>query len=204
MISIKTLFIIAFLYFFWLMLRITMEYVPARPDVGFLMIKQTEVEAYPEYLPIFYIHVYTSIFVLLLGFIALLRINFGISHFHRWVGKGYVFLLLVFAAPSGIYMGIHANGGELSVVAFLILGILWWWTTFKAYQTARQKDFTAHKRWMWRSFALSVSALTLRMWKVIIVYFFQLPPMDTYQIIAWLGWVPNLLLVEYLVKRKII
>lgn len=204
MISIKTLFIIAFLYFFWLMLRITLEYVPARPDVGFLMIKQTEVEAYPEYLPIFYIHVYTSIFVLLLGFIALLRINFGIYHFHRWVGKGYVFLLLVFAAPSGIYMGIHANGGELSVVAFLILGILWWWTTFKANQTARQKDFTAHKRWMWRSFALSVSALTLRMWKVIIVYFFQLPPMDTYQIIAWLGWVPNLLLVEYLIKRRII
>ncbi len=57
---------------------------------------------------------------------------------------------------------------------------------------------------MWRSFALTLSAVTLRMWKVIIVYLFHPNPMDVYQIIAWLGWIPNILLIEYLIAKKYI
>lgn len=186
------------------MLKITWLYIPIRSDVAFLMIKQTEVNADSMYLPIFYMHVYTSIFILLFGFLAILRKNFGIAKLHRWTGSAYVVLLLLFAAPSGIYMGIYANGNVYSVVSFLILGILWWWTTFMAYRTARGGKFIKHKHWMWRSFALTLSAITLRMWKVVIVHLFHLPPMDTYQIIAWLGWLPNIILVEYLIWKKII
>ncbi|MFK8284172.1 DUF2306 domain-containing protein [Capnocytophaga canis] len=200
----KVLMIVAFVYFFWLMLKITWLYIPIRSDVAFLMIKQTEVNADSMYLPIFYVHVYTSIFILLFGFLAILRKNFGIAKLHRWTGSAYVILLLLFAAPSGIYMGIYANGNVYSVISFLILGILWWWTTFMAYRTARGGKFIKHKHWMWRSFALTLSAITLRMWKVVIVYLFHLPPMDTYQIIAWLGWLPNIILVEYLIWKKII
>ncbi len=196
--------IVAFVYFFWLMLKITWLYIPIRSDVAFLMIKQTEVNADSMYLPIFYVHVYTSIFILLFGFLAILRKNFGIAKLHRWTGSAYVVLILLFAAPSGIYMGIYANGNVYSVISFLILGILWWWTTFMAYRTAREGNFIKHKHWMWRSFALTLSAITLRMWKVVIVYLFHPPPMDTYQIIAWLGWLPNIILVEYLIWKKII
>lgn len=200
----KVLITIAFGYFFWLMLKITWIYIPIRSDVGFLMIKQTEVNVHLAYLPIFYIHVYTSIFVLLFGFLAMLRNNFGLINFHQWAGRIYVVLLLLFAAPSGIYMGIYANGNSYSVLSFLLLGVSWWWTTFMAYKTAREKNFIKHKYWMWRSFALTLSAITLRMWKVVIIYLFQPPPIDTYQIIAWLGWVPNIFLVEYLIWKKII
>ena len=200
----RLLLILGFCYFFWLMLKLTLEYVPAKPDVSFLMIKQTEVLSRSEYLTLFYIHVYTSIFVLLSGFFAILRPNFGIKNFHKTAGKIYVLLLLVFAAPSGIYMGIFANGGFFSVLSFLILGVLWWFSTFKAYQMIRKKKYKLHRQWMWRSFALSLSAITLRMWKVIIVYFFQPNPMDAYQIVAWLGWIPNILLIEFLIKRKIL
>lgn len=198
----KILFILGFGYFFWLMLKITLEYIPVDPNVSFLMIKQTEVEHRPEYLPFFYTHVYTSIFVLLFGFLAILRKNFGLQNFHRNIGKAYILLLLVFSAPSGIYMGIFANGGILAKISFIILGSLWWLTTFKAYQAARQKKFSLHQQWMWRSFALTLSAITLRMWKVIIVYLFHPNPMDVYQIIAWMGWVPNILIIEYLIRKK--
>ncbi|WP_262150210.1 DUF2306 domain-containing protein [Chryseobacterium foetidum] len=201
-IFIKTLLIIGFGYFFWLMLKITLEYVPLKTDVSFLMIKQTEVEGRPEYLWFFYTHVYTSIFVLLAGFLAIIRKDFGLKNFHRNAGKIYIFLILLVAAPSGIYMGIFANGGILAKTSFVILGCLWWFTTFKAYQLARQKRFKEHKQWMWRSFALTVSALTLRIWKVIIVYLFHPNPMDVYEIIAWLGWVPNFILIEYLITKK--
>ncbi|SFN68038.1 Predicted membrane protein [Chryseobacterium oleae] len=198
----KTLLIVGFGYFFWLMLKITLEYIPFNPNVSFLMIKQTEVQDRPEYLSFFYTHVYTSIFVLFSGFLAILRKDFGIKNLHRNIGKIYIFLILILAAPSGIYMGFFANGGFLSKISFVILGFLWWFSTYKAYQSARQKKFKEHKQWMWRSFALSLSALTLRIWKVIIVYLFHPNPMDVYQIIAWLGWIPNILLIEYLITKK--
>ncbi|KFF14239.1 membrane protein [Chryseobacterium soli] len=198
----KILFILGFGYFFWLMLSITLEYIPFNPNVSFLMIKQTEVEHRPEYLYFFYTHIYTSIFVLLFGFLAILKKDFGLKNFHKNLGKLYIFLILILAAPSGVYMGILANGGILSKISFVMLGCLWWFSTYKAYQLARQKKFIQHKHWMWRSFALTLSAITLRMWKVIIVYLFHPNPMDVYQIIAWLGWIPNLLLIEYLITKK--
>ena len=198
----KILLIIGFGYFFWLMLKITLEYIPINTNVSFLMIKQTEVAERPEYLYFFYTHVYTSIFVLLTGFLAIIRKNFGLKNFHRNAGKIYIFFILIFAAPSGIYMGIFANGGLLSKISFVILGIFWWFSTLNAYQLARQKKFTEHKQWMWRSFALTISAITLRMWKVIIVYLFHPNPMDVYQIIAWFGWVSNIILIEYLIIKK--
>lgn len=186
------------------MLKITLEYIPFNPNVSFLMIKQTEVQDRPEYLSFFYTHVYTSIFVLFCGFLAILRKDFGIKNFHRNIGKVYIFLILILAAPSGSYIGFFANGGCLSKASFVILGSLWWFSTYKAYQSARQKRFKEHKQWMWRSFALTLSALTLRIWKVIIVYLFHPNPMDVYQVIAWLGWIPNILLIEYLITKKLI
>ena len=198
----KILLIMGFIYFFWLMVMITLEYIPLNPNVSFLMIKQTEVEHRPEYLYFFYAHVYTSIFVLLSGFLAILRKDFRLKNFHRNIGKLYILLILFLAAPSGIYMGFFANGGLFSKISFVILGFLWWFSTFKAYQLARQKRFKEHKQWMWRSFAFTLSAITLRMWKVIIVYLFHPNPMDVYQIIAWLGWIPNILLIEYLITKN--
>jgi len=198
----KILLIIGFGYFFWLMLKITLEYIPLRADVSFLMIKQTEVGQRPEYLYFFYTHVYTSIFILLSGFLAILRKDFGLKNFHKNLGKIYIFLILLLAAPSGIYMGIFANGGVFAKISFVILGCLWWFSTFKAYQFAKKRQFKEHRQWMWRSFAFTLSAITLRMWKVIIVYLFHPNPMDVYQIIAWLGWIPNLLLIEYLIAKK--
>lgn len=198
----KLLLTLIFAYFFWLMLKLTLEYIPAKPDISFLQIKQTEVHARPEYLTIFYIHVYTSIFVLLSGFVAINRWSFKIQNFHRTAGKIYVFLILLFSAPSGFYMGIFANGGFYSILSFVILGALWWVFTFKAFRYAVNKNFKKHQYYMWRSFALTLSAITLRFWKVTIVYFFHPNPMDVYLVVAWLGWVLNLLFVELLILKK--
>ena len=201
----KIVLILIFGYFFWLMLRLTLEYIPAQSDVSFLMIKQTEVNTHSEYLYFFYAHVYTSIFVLFSGFIAVfVKPKAAFRNLHRFFGKIYVILLLLIAAPSGIYMGFYANGGILAKISFVILGILWWFTTYKAYLEIRKKNVINHKKWMYRSYALAVSAITLRLWKVFLVYFFQPNPMDIYEVIAWLGWVPNLILIEILIKTKII
>jgi hypothetical protein len=185
------------------MVKITLYYVPYSTDAAFLKIKQTEVQAYPEYIYIFYAHVYTSIFVLLFGFIQFFSFKTITGRsIHRFSGYQYVVLLLAFAAPSGIYMGIHANGGWPSKLSFVILGVLWWCATLIAMIKIRRRQFAAHRNWMVRSFALSLSAVTLRLWKVLIVYFFHLPPMDVYKIIAWLGWVPNLIIAEIIIRNQ--
>jgi hypothetical protein len=197
------LLIAVFLYFYWLMLKITLYYVPFSTTAAFLKIKQTEVTTLPEYIYIFYAHVYTSIFVLLFGFIQFFSFRSTTGKLiHRYSGYQYIILLLAFAAPSGIYMGWHANGGLSSKASFIMLGLLWWASTCIALLKIKQRRFTAHRDWMMRSYALALSAVTLRLWKVVLVYLFELPPLDTYQIIAWLGWVPNLLIAELLIYNK--
>ena len=54
---------------------------------------------------------------------------------------------------------------------------------------------------MIRSYALTLSALTLRAWKWSINNSVELPPMDVYRTVAWLGWVPNILFAEFIIRR---
>lgn len=190
-------------WFFLLMLNITLKYIPYKTNVAFLMIKQSEVSKIPNYLFFFYLHVYTSLFALAAGFTqfsnSILRKH---KNIHRQIGKMYVSVVLFFAAPSGFFIGLYANGGKASIIAFTILAVLWFAFTLRAFTAIKKGNVLSHKKFMYRSYALAFSAVTLRLWKVILVFLFQPSPMDVYQIIAWLGWIPNLLFVEYLIFKK--
>lgn len=186
------------------MIKITWQYIPLQSDVAFLQIKQTEINRIPLYYPIFYAHVYSAIFVLLAGFFqfsATLLKKFPATH--RNIGKFYVLIVLFLSAPSGFFTGLFANGGFYSKISFVSLSILWFYFTLKGFTTIKGKNVTQHKAFMLRSFALTFSAITLRFWKVILVYLFHPAPMDVYQIIAWLGWIPNLLIVEYYLYNQL-
>lgn len=186
------------------MLSITFKYFPVSSTSAFLQIKQTEVTQIPEYLYFFYIHVFSAIFCLLAGFTQFTATILNkFPTLHKNIGKLYVFVILFFAAPSGFFIGLFANGGIYSKISFILLSVLWFYFTLKAIFYIKNRNIKAHQKFMLRSFALTLSAITLRFWKVILVYLFALPPMDLYQIIAWLGWIPNLLLVEYYIIKKL-
>ena len=195
---------LTFAWFFILMLNITLKYIPFDSNTAFLQIKQTEVNGIKPYLFIFYIHVYSAIFSLLAGFTQFnskLLKNYPVIH--KTIGKLYVFAVLFLAAPSGFFIGLFANGGFYSKVSFITLSLLWFYFTLKGFLMVKSKIINLHKKFMFRSFALAFSAITLRLWKVILVYLFQPSPMDLYQIVSWLGWIPNLLLIElYIFKQK--
>ena len=189
-------------YFTYLMLLITLQYVPIRFDVAFLALKEVEI-AKRYYQVAFFSHVYTSIFVLLFGifqFSKPLRANY--SSLHRRIGTWYVFLILGVASPSGFIMAIHANGGFFSQLSFVLQAVLWFGFTYLALHFARSRDWTKHHHFMLRSYALTLSAISLRLFKWIIVQVWELPPMDTYRIVAWLGWVVNLLMVEGFIRYR--
>lgn len=178
-----------------------MAYIPYNTDVGFLQIKQDYI-GIDHWRIAFFIHVYASLWALLAGFTQFSkRIQRNNSRLHRLFGYIYVTNVLLITGPAGLIMGFYANGGFFSRVAFVLLAVLWIFFTAMALVKARQKDFKAHRRYMIRSYALTLSALTLRAWKYAITNTIVLPPMDVYRVVAWVGWVANLLVAEYIIYK---
>jgi hypothetical protein len=191
------LFLLAF--FTALMVRITLPYFSLRDDVDFLNTKQDIIEN-QIWKSAFFTHVFTSVFLLLAGFTQF-RPPFKNVKLHRNVGKMYFIILLIFSGPAGFVMGMYANGGITSQVSFMLLALLWLFTTGKAYLEIRKRNFVEHGNFMIRSYALTLSALTLRLWKFLIVLAIHPHPMDVYRVVAWLGWVPNILIAEWLIRK---
>ncbi len=175
------------------MAKITVAYIPYNLDVGFLRIKQQYIDI-DHWRTAFFIHVYASMWVLFAGFTQfsswLLKNK---PRLHRALGYIYVADVLLITGPAGLIMGFYANGGLWSRVAFVLLAVLWMFFTALALIKAKQKKFKAHRNYMIRSYALTLSALTLRAWKYAITNTMALPPMDVYRVVAWVGWVGNFL-----------
>lgn len=194
------LIILLYAYYCYLMGLIVIQYIPYSTDVAFLNIKQDVIQK-PFYKLAFFTHVYTSLLVLPAGFIQFnSSVRTKYPTLHRSMGWLYVIAVLFLVAPSGFWMGVHANGGISSQIAFCLLSVLWFTFTLLAIRCAIQKQFQVHRIWMIRSFALTLSAITLRAWKTFFVYLFHPHPMDVYRIVAWLGWVLNLFVAEMLIR----
>lgn len=198
-------FILYFLlaFFTYLMVRLTTPYFSLDDKAGFLAIKQSVI-GNDVWKTAFYFHVFTSCFLLIAGFTQFSKVILKKRKaLHRNMGKMYVFLLLFVSGPAGLIMALYANGGIGSRIGFTLLSVLWLAFTALGWYYAMKKDFVRHKEFMIRSFALTLSAITLRLWKLLLVWSFHPHPMDAYRIVAWLGWIPNLLLAEYIIyKRK--
>jgi len=189
--------------FSYLLAKITVQYIPYNTDVAFLRIKQDVIDI-PFYKIAFFTHVYTAMFVLPAGltqFSSYIRINFPAVH--KYTGWVYAVTVIFLAGPGGFYMGLYANGGLISQISFCVLALLWIGFTAAAVIQAGRHNIKAHRAFLIRSFALTLSAVTLRAWKYVLVFMFHPRPMDVYQVVAWLGWIPNLIIAE-LIIRKII
>ena len=184
------------------MLRGIVRYYPMQDNIGFLQFKQQYIHIIPWKIA-FYTHVFSIIFALLAGFTQFS--NFILQKhkpLHRILGKIYAYDILFINFPAAMIMAIYANGLLPTKTAFVILDCLWTWFTYKAVVEIKHKNITAHKQFMIRSYALTLSAVTLRMWKIIISSFIYVDPIHLYMIDAWMGFVPNLLFAEWLIRRQ--
>ncbi len=189
------------LFFTYLMLRIILQYIPYNTDVAFLRIKQQYIHIGP-WRWAFFIHVYCSLFVLFAGFTQFSqKLRAANPSFHRMMGYLYVLNILLVTGPASLVMGVFANGGISSRIAFVLLSLLWMYFTLRAIIAARNQQFDAHQKFMIRSYALTLSAITLRIWKFGISNTLTIPPLDTYRIVAWLSWTLNLIFAEYYIRK---
>jgi hypothetical protein len=98
-------------------------------------------------------------------------------------------------------MGLYANGGYLAQISFVLLSVLWIVSTYFGLIYILKKNLDKHVLWMFRSYALTLSAVTLRFYAYLFdVFNIAIPPVETYIILSYLSWIPNLLMVEFLRK----
>ena len=193
--------VVGLAYFTYLMFLISWQYVPPQKGVAFLSLKY-DVEDRLYYRLAFFVHVYASFWLLILGamqFSSWLRKRF--SKWHKNAGKLYVGIIVFLAGPSGLVMAVHAEGGTSAKIGFSLLAILWIAFTYLAFKHALRKKWQRHQAFMIRSFALTLSAISLRLFKLGIVHLFEPGPADVYRIVAWMGWLVNLGIAEWIIYR---
>jgi hypothetical protein len=119
---------------------------------------------------------------------------------HRWLGRTYLIAVLV-GGLGGLFMAPFSYGGLITHLGFAALGMLWLFSGWKAYRHIRHREIEPHRQWMMRNYALTFAGVTLRLWLPLLttIGFDFLP---TYLVVAWLCWVPNLLVVEWMIRRR--
>jgi uncharacterized membrane protein len=146
-------------------------------------------------------HVVGGGIVLLVGgfqFVAGLRQKH--PQLHRWMGRLYLSFVLI-GGVGGLVMAPVSDGGLVGHYGFGLLAVLWLYSGWHAYAAIRRGDVETHKAWMLRNFSLAFGAVTLRVYMGL--FFAAGVPFDEfYPLMAWVSWVPNLILVEWYLTLK--
>ncbi|MGW4115529.1 DUF2306 domain-containing protein [Actinosynnema sp. NPDC004786] len=173
-----------------------------------------EVPAHPWHFPVLVAHV-------LFGSVAILtcvvqvwpwfRQRYPVAH--RRVGRVYVFAGVLPGGVTALAIGAVSPFGPLNQVGNVLMGALWLAFTVAGFRMARQRRHVDHRRWMIRSFALTASIMSNRIWAAVAAITLS-PRLDTAfggsevallqtvsGLAAWLGWTIPLLLAEWWLER---
>ncbi len=149
----------------------------------------------------FYGHILFGGLALLIGWIQFSKkLRITNLKLHRTIGKIYVIAALI-SGICGVFIAFNATGGLVTTLGFLSLGIIWLFTTFKAYLAIRKGDVQLHQGMMIYSYAACFAAVTLRIWLPLLTIAFG-DFIIAYRIVAWLCWVPNIIFAYFWVRRK--
>ena len=148
----------------------------------------------------FYTHIILGGVSLLIGwpqFLTRFRQRRPLSH--QWIGKAYILSVLL-SSIAGIYIAFYATGGIISSLGFICLGVIWFYSTVRAYLAIRKGQVDRHRKMMIYSYAACFSAVTLRIYLPLLTFLFH-DFVKAYLVVAWLCWIPNIVIAYALVKR---
>ncbi|MEO9869802.1 DUF2306 domain-containing protein [Ekhidna sp.] len=152
------------------------------------------------YAIVFKTHIALGIISIVAGayqFIRMFRKSW--TSLHRIVGKVYVLSIFI-SAPCGLIAAQFATGGLITRLGFSILAILWFCFTYLAYHHIKLGDVEKHRIWMYRSFALTFSSLTLRLF-LLIALFNPIGFVVVYQFASWGSWIVNIFVCEMILHN---
>lgn len=202
----KQVFVVTFFWlpitFFSLLLIVnTIPYFSFSQEFGFIQ-ERAVLFLRPIYNYSFYLHIFAGMFCI--G-AALLQFSSYILKkrraIHIWSGRIYVMVVLLIGAPTGLYMSFFAKGGLAERGLFMFMAVSWFFFTLKGFTSILNKQVLAHKIWMMRSYAMALTAVTFRVY-YIILYLFDVPLTLNYEVSLWISVIGNLMVAEYLIYRK--
>ena len=117
---------------------------------------------------------------------------------HRLIGWIYVSTVALGWLAS-LPLALHAHTGATASAGFQALGVAWLTCTLLGFLDARAGRIVEHRRWMIRSYALTTAAITLRLY-VVGSDVLHIPLGQSYPYIAWLCWIPNAVVGQWLIK----
>lgn len=155
------------------------------------------------------VHVLSGILALLIGplqFARRLRRRF--VRVHRFLGASYVASATALGV-TGLVLAPTAYTGLGAVAAFTLLDLAMLFTTWTAVRMVVSGRYDEHRRWMIYSFSLVMAGVMLRVWSLLYVVLSGVGVVEfsfetAYAAIAWLCWVPNLLLAVWFTRRPAI
>jgi uncharacterized membrane protein len=174
------------------------RYLTLNPQVYF----SEQKAVYMAHTVMLIMHIVGAMLAVLLGpFQFLPKIRTGrFLNLHRWLGRAYLLSVLV-GGLGGLYMARLAYGGLPARLGFTTLAVLWLFSAAMAYKHIRKKEIERHREWMTRNYALTFAGVTLRLWQMV----FHGAGMDFltgYMIVAWLSWIPNLMVAQWIISRR--
>ena len=148
----------------------------------------------------FYTHIFFGGLSLLIGWIQFnSKIRKQRAKLHRVVGKAYIISVLL-SSIAAIYIAFYATGGVIASLGFIGLGCIWFYTTIKSYFHIKNGDIDKHQYMMIYSYAVCFSAVTLRIYLPLLILLFN-DFIKAYLIVAWLCWIPNIIVAYFIVKK---
>lgn len=201
----KLIFYLSVLYAIYLLILLSIPYLTLEPNIDFLTTKQY-VYHIKSWKWSFYLHVFSSSFIIFSGLFQFNRWTIN-KHprIHKTLGYIYISLLLLISGPAGLIMSLYANGGIYAQISFVSLSLCWILFTLIAFILVLQRKYVQHGKWLLRSYALTLSAVTLRLYLMLIHYFnVDINPIDSYILVAYLSWVPNLIVAEIMIQRNFV
>lgn len=154
---------------------------------------------------VLYIHIVFGVLALVIGpFTLSSKLRVKNVKRHRLLGNIYMVSIL-FGGLAGLYLALNATGGWVAQLGFALLSIGWLFTMLQALVHIKQRNIQGHQKWMLRNYALTFAAVTLRIWLPLFTVLFGFNNFQySYASIAWLCWVPNLIVMEWYIQRKLI
>ncbi len=107
---------------------------------------------------------------------------------------------------SGLILAPTAYTGLVASAGFTVLDLAMLFTTWTAVRMIVAGRYGEHRRWMIRSFSLIMAGVMLRVWTPIYDGLAAVGILDfsfetAYAAIAWLCWVPNLMLAIWFTRH---
>lgn len=163
--------------------------------------------------PVLVTHIALAFIALVAGFLQFVdRIRLKNPRLHRNIGRTYI--VSVFISGLLAFVLYFYDENFTKALAFLVLAIAWLFTTLKAYRKAIQRHYDEHRKWMIRSFALTLVAVSARilvpviLFSYVIFHGFTLPGgrmqmiEEALKVNIWVGLILNITIVEWIILKR--